>query len=157
MNNKMISRQDRPKQSGMSAEQSRAIPGVINNQPNASLEFTDMRTFFTDATGETKLFYTSQNWVQVTLILETAGPVAISTQPDISPVLSGKGRLLITNALTIFTLPRGSSLYIAANAINRVSMAIEPYPFANAVIDNISNVANMIGKVANAFLQRLTR
>lgn len=98
---------------------------------------TEIYTYFTIPDGQTKLLYSADRWVKIQLTLEDAGPVAVSTREDISPVLSGKGILLVTSREVEFTLPQGNRLFIAATAVNRVSYITEPIPWFQSVIYNI--------------------
>lgn len=68
-------------------------------------------------------------WAQVTLTLETAGPVAIGHMSSIAPVLSGKGQLLETGVPTTFIIAKGTRLYVVATGINRIKRTIEPIPW----------------------------
>ena len=90
---------------------------------------TDIYGLFTLPDGETHRFYNAELWARITLILEDAGPVAVSTRQDIAPVLSGQGILLATGEPRTFTLPPGDRLYYVAAAINRVSIIVEPVPW----------------------------
>ncbi len=104
-----------------------ALPSV---KPTATK--TRMYTYFTSAT-ETKLLYSAEGWVKARLILETAGPVAVGMDQNITPVLSGKGILLPINVEVEFYLSKGDRIFIAAEAINRVRFIIEPTPYSNAL------------------------
>jgi hypothetical protein len=90
--------------------------------------------YFTKA-GETKLLYSAVGWVEIRLLLQNAGPVSIGTKADILPVLGGSGRLLPTNQEIWFRLAKGTRLYIAADAVNRVSITIEPIAYGEAVVN----------------------
>lgn len=87
---------------------------------------TNIQTYFTNRIGTSELLFSATRYCRVTLRLETAGPVAVSTRQEIVPVLSGKGRLLPVNDEITFVLNKGERLYIAAGATNRVSVMIEP-------------------------------
>ena len=88
---------------------------------------TRMSDYFT-VPGGTRLLYTAEGWVHARLLLQNAGPVAIGMDQNITPVLSGRGRLLPTGEEIRFNMTRGDRLFIAAEAINRVSFVIEPLP-----------------------------
>lgn len=105
---------------------------------------TDVSTYFTEPSGESKLFYTAENWVKIKLTLETAGPVAVGTSANVAPVLSGHGRLLDTGVEYEVHLARGSAFYIAAEAVNRVSVSIEPIPWMEQISGEITSVAQVI-------------
>lgn len=93
---------------------------------------TRIMTYFTIA-GETRLLYSAESWVRARLTLEDAGPVSIGTDQNISPVLSGKGRLLPTGEEIEFYLSKGDRIFIAAEAINRVAFTIEPIPYLASI------------------------
>lgn len=95
---------------------------------------TDIYTYFTEPDGETKLLYSAAGWVKMELTLETAGPVAFSTRESVTPVLTGRGILLITDEAIDFVLPKGNRVFIAAEAINRVKVIIEPIPWQEQIL-----------------------
>lgn len=104
-----------------------------------SMYHTDIYTYFTKPINESELLYSAESWVMVTLILETAGPVAVSTRQDVVPVLSGKGALLEPDGEPFrFVLPKGDRLFIAAEAINRVKVIIEPFPWLEQILLSLS-------------------
>lgn len=90
---------------------------------------TDIFTYFTKTTGLTELLYSAETWVQVTLELETAGPVAIGTRQGLAPVLSGRGVLLTTGEDEKWILPRGDRLFVISESINRVKVSIQPIAY----------------------------
>jgi hypothetical protein len=95
---------------------------------------TNIQTFFTTTFGTSLLLYAAEDWVNITLRLETAGPVTVSTREDVVPVLSGKGRLLPTDTDVTFTLPRGDRLFIAAESVQRVAFTVEPVPWLGQIL-----------------------
>lgn len=110
-------------------------------QPTNIDRTSDTYTYITDGAGRTKVLYNGDRlWSRVVLTLETAGPVVVGTREDIVPVLSGKGRLLVTNLPTEFTIAKTSRLYIASTALNRVSVTIEPLPW----LEQIANACELI-------------
>jgi hypothetical protein len=98
---------------------------------------SQLSTFFTKVpvVGEptTVLYSGDRLWADVTLTLETAGPVAVGTASQITPVLSGRGALLETGTPLTFRIAKGSKLYIAATAVNRVKMFIQPVPWLEQI------------------------
>ena len=96
---------------------------------------TDIYTLFTQV-GGTRLLYSAEDWVRITLRLETAGPVDAGTREDIAPVLSGKGTSL-NDEDVIFTLPKGNRLFYSAAAVNRVRVIIEPIPWLENILRNV--------------------
>ncbi len=99
---------------------------------------TQIYTYFTKPTGISELLYSAESWVQMTLVLETAGPVSFGTSENVSPVLSGKGILLPPTGVPIEVyLPKGNRIFIAANAINRVKVIIEPLPWLEQIAQQV--------------------
>jgi hypothetical protein len=110
---------------------------------------TQSYTYFTrqPSPGEsTPILYNGDRlWVKVKLTLETAGPVAVGQNSQLSPVLSGKGTLLQTNVEREFTIAKGTRLYIQATGVNRVSVTIEPLPWLEQIVGLIMSVADRLG------------
>ena len=107
---------------------------------------TDIYNYFTPI-GGSNLIYSSQGWVKIKLTLETAGPVAVSTRQDITPALSGKGRLLPVGEEVEFYLGKGDRLFVTATAVNRVSVVVEPVPWLQAIAIAIGNANGILGKI----------
>jgi hypothetical protein len=116
---------------------------------------SDSYTYFTQvATGnlpQTQLLYTADRaWVKLTLVLETAGPVAVGTKSTLTPVLGGAGILLPPPSTggnmtpLTWTLAKGNKFYIASTSVNRVKVVIDPYPWLQDIV-----------RVAAAILQTL--
>ncbi len=116
-------------------------PGPGNNQAQVS-------TYFTKAPvvgDSTPIIYNGDRlWARVTLTLETAGPVAVGTMSQITPVLGGKGQLLETNEPLYYDIAKGTRLYIAATGANRVKLKIEALPWLEQITGLISNLINAI-------------
>jgi len=114
---------------------------------------TDIYTFNTPVGGN-QLIYSAESWVRLRLILETAGPVSISTKEDVIPTLSGRGILLLTNQQVEFTLPKGSRLFLTSDTVNRVKVIIEPIPFLETIVRQLeAGFGGMTGLLA-AFTRR---
>lgn len=99
---------------------------------------TKVSTYFTKAPSigqdPTAVLYNGDRlWARVVLTLETAGPVAVGDQSSIVPVLSGRGQLLATGEPTPFVIAKGTKLFIAATAVNRVKVVIEPVPWLEQI------------------------
>ena len=47
------------------------------------MNITEISTYFTARIGTSELLYSAEDWVEITLRLETAGPVAVSTRQEI--------------------------------------------------------------------------
>lgn len=135
---------------------SRVMPLARGGEtPTLQTYRTDISTYFTVPSPTSQMVYTAETWVTVKLTLETAGPVAVGTNAQIAPVLSGKGRLLDTGVEYTFHLARGSSLYIAAEAVNRVSFTVEPIPWAEQIAAEISAVARVVSATVQAIGQTI--
>jgi hypothetical protein len=117
---------------------SRAIPHPP--QPQGSQEAgnynTDLRTFLTLAGQITQLVPAQRSWVKGTFILETAGPVEISTSSQWQ-FLNGQGMTLITDQPITVTLPRGTNLYVQSGSSNRVRYQVEPYPWLEQITGSV--------------------
>lgn len=104
---------------------------------------TVLQTFFTKADLDAQIIYNGDRlWAKVTLTLEDAGPVSVGTMADLFPVLSGKGILLAPNRPAEFVIGKGSILYIAATAVNRVSMQIEPLPWLEQITGTLRDYSD---------------
>jgi hypothetical protein len=113
---------------------------------------TDIYTYFTKANGETELIYSAEEWMRIELQLETAGPVAVSTRQDVTPVLSGKGILLPPTGEPVkFLLPRGDRLFIASEAVNRVKFIVEPVPLLEQILQQLKtgfgSISGLLGVI----------
>lgn len=80
-------------------------------------------------------------WANVTLELETAGPVAVGQSSALLPVLSGKGVLLETDQSRTFTIAKGTRLYIASSSVNRVKVTVAPLPWLEQITAFLSQIA----------------
>lgn len=141
----------------VSPEVARALPASVNGEEPLSLQTqrTDMFDLFTFAIGTSELFYSANQSVKVTFILETAGPVVISTRAEVVPVLSGKGLSLRTGVPVTWHYPKGSRLYYGCAALNRVGIVIEPIPWMDQVVHEIRGVAKTVGRGAEAIVGAL--
>lgn len=73
-------------------------------------------------------------YMLVKLMLETAGPVAWGQLAALTPVTSGKGRLLVQNVETVIELPPATRLYIASASPNRVGVTVGPPPYMQEIL-----------------------
>lgn len=106
-------------------------------------------TYFTKVpvAGEaTPILYNGDRlWARVTLTLETAGPVAVGTASQITPVLSGRGQLLETGLPLVFDIAKGVKLYIASTSVNRVKVSIQPLPWLEQLTALVTSVFTQLG------------
>ena len=137
----------------------RAIPGIAQTSIEADAAAkisvtpdipvasgrTEVSTYFTKPGGDS-LLYQAESWVRLRLMLETAGPVAVGSRDQVSPVLSGKGILLPRDVEITFPLTKGNRIFIAAGAVNRVRFIIEPIPWADQVATMIGTVVGLLRK-----------
>jgi hypothetical protein len=107
---------------------------------------TEIYTYFTKP-GPTRLLYTAEDWIEVILELQTAGPVAFSTRQEITPVLSGKGILLTTDIPRKVTLEKGDRIFIAAEAVNRVSFITQPFGFLQEIVAYQAAQLKLAGRI----------
>lgn len=118
-------------------------PGVEQGQAETQ---TFIDTYFTRVSspsdGPQVIYNGDRQWARVTLTLETAGPVAIGTVQDLSPVSSGKGELLTTDEPTRYTIAKGNRLYILATGVNRIKRKIEPVPWLEQITGTIGAILN---------------
>jgi len=98
---------------------------------------TQIFTRFTDPNAgsgsEKTLVYSADKWVRVKLILQTAGAVIVGTAAELNPTAPGQGALLTQNVPFTFTLPKGDRLYMVSQALNRVVVVIEPFPWLEEI------------------------
>jgi len=106
---------------------------------------TTATTFFTKADGKGYTLYTGDRmWARVKVQLETAGPVVVGFNKDMSPLFSGKGQMLATGQQREFTVSKGDVLYIAATSINRVAVTVEPFAWLEQVVAFSMNIAKSL-------------
>jgi hypothetical protein len=122
-------------------EKSRALPDSKGGETPKQLQTyrTDVYTYFTVPSREPFLLYSAENWVKIKLVLETSGAVAVGTAAEISPVLSGHGRLLDTDEEYETSIAKGTRFYIASETVNRVSVTIEPIPWLQQIDEDTVN------------------
>jgi len=131
---------------GNNKERGRALPDSKGGETPKQLAtyYTQIFTFFTDSSEQSQLLYSAENWVKITLKLETAGPVAIGTDANIVPVLAGSGVLLDTVDPFVFSLAKGTRVYITSQTVNRVTVIIEPIPWLEQLdLDLVQSVRNL--------------
>lgn len=126
-------------------------------QPTIEPGFTETRinTWFTAVEPSGKLWYSAEQWVRLRLTLETAGPVAVSAQQNLGPVLSGKGRLLPTGQEVEIVMGKGNRLYYASSGVNRVAVVVEPIPWLERIAGEITSAAGGIVSGMAAVLDRI--
>ena len=118
---------------------------------------TDVFTYFTKAGpqpnvpgGVPILYNADRQWADVTLVLETAGPVVVGTNSNLFPVLSGKGEQLITDVPMTFTIAKGPTrLYIASTGVNRVKVQIAPYAWLEELLGGINQIAGLLRTIGS--------
>ena len=130
----------------LSKEVARAIPTSRGKETPGQLHtyHTQTYTLFTEVGPQQKPFYSADQWITIRLELETAGPVAISTNKAVTPVLSGKGILRPTGREYETRLSKGERIYYAAESINRVKVTIEPIPWLQQIAGEITEVVKAI-------------
>lgn len=93
-------------------------------------------------------------WARITLTLETAGPVAVGQNQQLTPVLSGKGQLLQTNVPTVFNVGKGNKIYVAATTVNRIKVCVEAIPWLETITGLLNSV---LGSLGGSVVNLLTR
>ncbi len=120
-----------------------AVPAPSPTIAGAELT-TEIYTYFAKppVDGQLPTLYNGdRQYAQVTLTLETAGPVAVGQRQNILPVLSGKGALLETGVPLTFTIAKGTRIYVAATAINRIKVSVQPIPWLEQITGILSGIA----------------
>jgi len=90
------------------------------------------------------LYSADRLWAKVTVTLETAGPVAVGFNSSLTPLTSGKGILLTTDAPVTFDVAKGNKLYIQAAGVNRVNVQVQSYPWLEQITGLLMNLVNTV-------------
>lgn len=127
----------------------RAIPRVAappDAQQSAGTYNTDVQALITEPGGKIVTLVTADlPWIQVTVTLETAGPVEVSTRPAWQ-LLTGNGQALITNVPMVFTIPKGNKLYIASPTQNRIKVTTSPLPWMEQLMGAVMTGFNAVAR-----------
>lgn len=137
---------------GRQKDLQRALPSSKGGEPQGQLQTsrTEIYSYFTQPSRQSQLLFSAENWVKIRLVLETAGPVAVGTSAEITPVLSGHGILLDTDEPFEVILSRSNRMYIAAETVNRVAVTIEPIPWLEQInADNRNGYQAIAGTFVN--------
>jgi hypothetical protein len=113
-------------------------PGGVKAPPLAT-GGSEVSTRFTTP-GENTLLYQAESWVYLNLTLIDAGPVSVGTRDNIAPVLSGKGGVLVQNEVFRFPVRKGQRVYMTANTVARVRLAIEAPPFGEQILSLLASI-----------------
>lgn len=126
----------------------RAIPMVTgaNAQPQAPKQTRSYSQVV--QAGPTSVLLVTESWSTVRLTLRSAGPVAVGTASELMPIASGKGVLLQTDEPYVTNLPGGTRLYVAAGAINRLNVTIEPIPWMEQVAFQLEQIRGAVAGAA---------
>jgi hypothetical protein len=118
-----------------SKEVARALPDSKGNETTKQLQTyrTEIYSYFTEASSETQLMYSAENWVKIKLTLQTAGPVSVGTSASIVPAISGRGILLDTGVPFETNLAKGTRFYVTSETVNRINVTIEPIPWLEQI------------------------
>lgn len=143
---------------GLGTEAQRAIPRSEGAETPGRLQAyrTDMFTYFTTP-GGTEEVTAFPGWARVKVQLESAGPVAIGTTPELQPILGGRGILLDTDEPETFVVAKGTRLYIAAGTVERVKITIEPIPWLEEIAVRIDMVARTFKQTVAAAVRSVAR
>jgi hypothetical protein len=131
-----------------------ATPPEPSQQTGAGANRTQIYTYIAQP-GATKLLYNGDRlWARVTLTLETAGPVVIGDQQQLLPIARGIGDSLRANVPYEVVIARGTKLYIATTAFNRVGVKIEPLPWLEQITAIAGIAANKLAELVDLFRKR---
>jgi hypothetical protein len=151
--NRSLVRQVAQTLASRSRDKSRALPDSKGGEPAKQLKTysTEVYSYFTVPTTESDLLYSAESWVKMKLTLETAGPVAVGTAANITPVLGGNGRLLDTSEEWEVILSKGTRIYVTSQTVNRLSVTIEPIPWLEQIdTDNVEGHKSVTTSVYDA-------
>lgn len=138
-----------------SKELARALPDSKGGEESKQLLTyrTEAYSYFVQP-GSNALLYSAENWVRIKLVLNTAGPVAVGSRAQLNPTLSGKGILLVTGQTYEIALAKGTRIYITSDAIERVSVTIEPIPWLEQIDSDTKGIVAAVKaaaeRIANA-------
>jgi hypothetical protein len=119
-------------------------PSVGTTQGTSSNKLA-LSTYITKVGSTDEIYDGSRLWAKITVTLETAGPVAIGTRANLLPVLGGNGVLLDTDVPMTITISKGDKLYIAANAVSRVKIQIEAFPWLEQLAGTVHDIMTRVG------------
>jgi len=104
---------------------------------------TKLFTYVTKNDGRTYPIYQvdAGTWVEAKLRLESAGPVAVGTDNDLGPTVSGRGWLLAPGETLTITLDPASKLYIVAESVSRVGVVIQSFAWVEEITRLMGGVA----------------
>jgi hypothetical protein len=108
---------------------------------------SDLSTFLTTAVanGQPQVLYNGdRQQANVTLTLETAGPVTVSTRAALKT-----GHVLQTGVPTTIPVAKGNRLYVAASGINRISVDVVPVPWQEQQAGLLAQVVAGLGALLN--------
>ena len=135
---------------------SRAIPtqpAPSSAGPGDVFNLTEPKTFITRPGAIVQLISAQQPWAKVTLTLETAGPVEVSSSSNWN-FLNGQGQSLITNVPMEFTIAKGNNLYLQAGSAERVRFTLSPFPWLEIITQvlrgGFSSLATAVSARASA-------
>ena len=114
---------------------SRAIPTINTPQPDqaAGNYNTTLSTVFTKAGAITLLYSAERAWMRLTITLETAGPVEVSSVSNFKPFLSGKAQALQTGVPLIYDCAKGSRVWVGAGTVERLKLTVQPLPWLEQI------------------------
>lgn len=104
---------------------------------------TELSTYFAKppVDGQLPVIYNGdRQFADVTLELQTAGPVYVGTKQQILPLGSGKGQELLTGQPVTFTLAKGNRLWVAAGSVSRISVTIQPSAWLELLTGLVSSI-----------------
>lgn len=130
-----------PSRAGQRPNRDLATGMAVGTTQGSSSNKTEASTYITKVGSTDSIYDGSRLWARVTLTLETAGPVSAGTKQNLLPVLGGAGINLDTDIPREFTISKGNQLFIAADAVSRVSIQIESLPWLEQIAGTVAQVA----------------
>lgn len=131
-----------------------AVPPAPRQETGAGANRTQIYTYIAQP-GPTKLLYNGDRlWAKLTLTLETAGPVVVGEQSNLLPVARGVGDTLRVNEPYEVVIARGSKLYIATTAVNRVGVKVEPLAWLEQITALVGIAGDKLAELVETVRRR---
>jgi hypothetical protein len=128
------------------------VPGFSAQTVEVTTEiFTYLTKAATDGVSQV-LYNGDRQYAEVSLTLETAGPVTVGNKQNLLPVLSGKGELLETGVPRSIVIAKGNRLWVAATGINRIKVEIKPLPWLELIAGMTSSGTATLQAIYQAIL-----
>jgi len=111
----------------------------------------DILTLFPYDTTKAIQVYEAKEDTKLTFFLESAGPVSIGVRADLTPVGSGKGRLLPQKQPVDVFISTGQIIYMAVTGQERVAFMSQPIPYMELIVGLLrQTITSMSGAIKGA-------